>query len=134
MKKLFVTGLLLSITSFLLAQKKDAIINAKEVHRIESVLASDAMRGRKVYSPEIDKAADFIAAEFKAAGLKSWDNGSGFLQAFSMVSPKQTSLVANFDNTPVDAQKVIVVTCQPELMIDQSSGYETSAIKAGGNL
>ncbi|MGZ5219225.1 MAG: M28 family peptidase [Chitinophagaceae bacterium] len=134
MKKLFVTGLLLSITSFLLAQKKDAIINAKEVHRIETVLASDAMRGRKVYSPEIDKAADFIAAEFKTAGLKSWDNGSGFLQAFSMVSPKQTSLVANFDNTPVDAQKVIVVTCQPELTIDQSSGYETSAIKAGGNL
>ncbi|MGZ8550048.1 MAG: M28 family peptidase [Chitinophagaceae bacterium] len=134
MKKLFVTGLLLSITSFLLAQKKDAIINAKEVHRIETVLASDAMRGRKVYSPEIDKAADFIAAEFKAAGLKSWDNGSGFLQAFSMVSPKQTSLVANFDNTPVDAQKVIVVTCQPELTIDQSFGYETSAIKAGGNL
>ncbi len=134
MKKLVITGLLVSITSFLLAQKKDAIINAKEVHRIESVLASDAMRGRKVYSPEIDKAADFIAAEFKAAGLKSWNNGNGFLQPFAMVSPKQTSLAANFDNTPVDAQKVIVVTCQPELAIDQSSGYETSTIKAGGNL
>jgi Zn-dependent M28 family amino/carboxypeptidase len=134
MKKLFVTGLLLSITSFLWAQKKDAIINAKEVHRIESVLASDAMRGRKVYTPEIDKAADFIAAEFKAAGLKSWNNGNGFLQPFFMVSPKQTSLVANFDNAPVDAQKIIVVTCQPELTVDQSSGYETATIKGGGNL
>ena len=39
MKKLIVTGLLVSITSFLLAQKTDAIINAKEVKRIEMVLA-----------------------------------------------------------------------------------------------
>ena len=134
MKKFCLTGLLLSITSFLLAQKTDAIFNAKEVHRIESVLASDAMKGRKVYSPEIDKAADFIGAEFKAAGLKSWNNSNSFRQEFVMISPKQISLTANFDNTEFDSKKIIVVTCQPELTIDQSSGYETAIIKAGGNL
>ncbi len=107
MKKFFVTGLLLSITSFLLAQKTDAIINAKEVHRIESILASDDMRGRKIYTPEIDKAADFIAAEFKAAGLKPWNNGNSFRQEFAMVSPKQTSLVANFDNVTIDPAKIL---------------------------
>ena len=78
-------GYWLSIAPFLLAQKIDAIINAKEVERIENVLASDEMRGRKIYSPEIDKAADFIAAEFKAAGLKTWDNGTSFRQEFAMV-------------------------------------------------
>lgn len=134
MKKLIVTGLLLSITSFLWAQKADAIINAKEVNRIESVLASDAMRGRKINTPEIDKAADFIAAEFKVAGLKPWNSGNNFRQEFAMVSPKQTSLVANLDNVTIDPTKVIVVTSQPELTIDQSSGYEIVSIKAGGNL
>lgn len=134
MKKLVVTGLLLSITSFLLAQKTDAVINAKEVHRIESVLASDAMKGRKVYSPEIDKAADFIATEFKAAGLKPWNSSNSFRQEFVMVIPKQISLVANFNNTAFDPAKIIVVTSQPELTIDQSSGYETAIIKTGGNL
>ena len=134
MKKLIVTGLLLSITSFLWAQKTDAIINAKEVYRIESILASDDMRGRKINTPEIDKAADFIAAEFKAAGLKPWNNGNSFRQEFAMVSPKQTSLVANFDNATIDPTKIIVVTSQPELTIDQSSGYEVATIKAGGNL
>ena len=134
MKKLFVTGLLITITSFLLAQKTDAIINAKEVHRIENVLASDAMKGRKVYSPEIDKAADFIAAEFKAAGLKPWNSGNSFRQEFAMVSPKQTGLTATFDNVTVDPVKIVVVTCQPELTIYQYSGYETATIKAGGNL
>jgi len=133
MKKFFVTGLLTAITSFLLAQKTEAIINAKEVHRIESVLASDAMKGRKVYSPEIDKAADFIGAEFKAAGLKPW-NGKSFRQEFAMISPKQTSLAAAFNNVAVDPAKIIVVTCQPELKIDQSSGYEVATIKAGDNL
>ncbi len=60
------TGLLVSITSFLWAQKNaDNILTAKEAERIERVLASDDMKGRKIYTPEIDKAADFIAAEFK---------------------------------------------------------------------
>ncbi len=134
MRKVILLGLLLSITSFLLAQKTDAIINAKEVLRIESVLASDAMRGRNVYTPEIDKAADFIAAEFKAAGLKTWNSSNSFRQEFAMISAKQTNLVANFDNTEVEPVKIIVVTCQPELVVDQSSGYEIATIKAGGNL
>ncbi len=127
-------GLFTAITSFLLAQKTDAIINAKEVKRIEMVLASDEMKGRKVYSPELDKAADFIAAEFKSAGLKTWNGGSSFRQEFAMVSPKQTSLVATFDNVEVDPSKVLVVTCQPEITINQLSGYETGSIKAGGNI
>jgi hypothetical protein len=133
-KKLIGTGLLLSIAPFLLAQKIGSIINVKEVSRIENVLASDAMRGRKVYSPEIDKAADFIAAEFKAAGLKTWNSGNSFRQEFAMVSPKQVSLSASFDNVTVDPQKILVITCQPEFSIDQSSGYETASIKAGGNI
>lgn len=134
MKKFCLAGLLIAITSFLWAQKPEAIVNAKEVHRIESVLASDAMRGRKINTPEIDKAADFIAAEFKAAGLKPWNNGNSFRQEFAMVSPKQTSLVANFDNVTIDPAKIIVITSQPDLTIDQSSGYEITNIKAGGNL
>src|SRR5262245_32519371 len=87
MKKICMTGLLLSITSFLLAQGVSDIINAKEVYRIESVLAADNMKGRKINTPEIDQAADFIAAEFKAAGLKTWNNSNSFRQEFGMVSP-----------------------------------------------
>jgi Peptidase family M28 len=133
-KKLIVTGLLASITPFLFAQMISSIINVKEVSRIENVLASDAMRGRKVYSPEIDKAADFIAAEFKSAGLKTWNSGNSFRQEFAMVSPKQVSLSASFDNVAIDPQKILVITCQPDFSIDQSSGYETASIKAGGNI
>ena len=128
------TGLLASIAPFLLAQNIDAIINVKEVERIENVLASDEMRGRKIYSPEIEKAADFIASEFKAAGLKTWDNGTSFRQEFVMASIKQVSLSATFDGVAVDPQRIVFVTAEPEITIDQSSGYETAWIKAGGNI
>lgn len=134
MKKIILTGLLISITSFLFAQKNiDALINAKEAERIERVLASDAMRGRKIFSPELDRAADFIAAEFKAANLQTW-KGNSYRQEFVMVSPQQTSITAVVNGVAVDPENVLIITSQPELKIDQSSGYETTYIKVGNNL
>src|SRR6185295_2986894 len=71
MKKISMMGLFLLTTSFLLAQTKiEDIINLKEVQIIEKALSSDDMRGRKIFTPDIDKAADLIADEFKKAGLE----------------------------------------------------------------
>ena len=78
MKKIVLAGLLITATSFLWAQKAQDVITATEADRIIHVLASDEMKGRKVFTPEIDKAADFIAAEFKAAGLQTWHNSGSY--------------------------------------------------------
>jgi Peptidase family M28 len=134
MKKSLLTGLLTTITSFLFAQNIDAVINAKEAGRIEKTLASDDMRGRKVFTPDIDKAADFIAGEFAAIGLKTLDKLQGFRQEFAMVHAQFISVSGNFDSNPIDPKNMIVVTCQPELKFDQASGYEITTIKPGGNL
>lgn len=134
MKKLFLIGLLFSTNSFLQAQKIDAIINSKEVERIEKTLASDAMRGRKTFTPDIDKAADFIAAEFKAAGLQTFNNSGSYRQEFSMVRTKFISASATFDGIVVDQKSIMVITCQPQLKIDQNAGYEKVFVKAGANL
>ena len=61
MKHIILFGLFIATTFFVSAQKAENSINAKEVERIERVLASDEMKGRRIFSPEIDKAADFIA-------------------------------------------------------------------------
>lgn len=134
MKKLFMTGLLVTITSFLWAQKIETIINAKEAARIEQTLAGDEMRGRKTFSPEIDKAAGFIATEFKAAGLQPWGKSKSYQQAFSLVSARQTSVSGVFDGKNIDPKNIIVITCQPDWKIDQSTGYETITIAAGSNM
>ena len=134
MKTLLVTGLLVSIAPFLFAQEIGAIINSKEAERIEKVLASDEMRGRKAFSPDIEKAADFIASEFKDAGLKTWDNGNSFHQDFALARMKQVNLTATFEGSSVDPQRIVVVTTETEITIDQSSGYSTRQIKAGTDL
>ncbi len=145
MKKFFVMGLLITATSFLflparcLAQKGtsakeiDAIINAKEVERVERTLSADDMQGRKTFTPSIEKAADFIASEFKTIGLQTWNN-SGYRQEFVMVRPKFISVSAIFDRVNVEQKSIMVVTCQPQLKIDERSGYEKVFIKTGGNL
>src|SRR5882762_10040034 len=70
MKKILLSALLASITSFLCAQDIDKILNAKEAERIEKILSDNNMEGRKVFTPGIDRAAAFIASEFNAIGLQ----------------------------------------------------------------
>src|SRR6187200_879260 len=133
MRHTILTGLFIVTTFFVFGQNADAIINAKEVERIERVLSSDDMRGRKTFSPEIDKAADFIADEFKKAGLQTFNGANGYKQDFAMVSPKFVSGSATFDNDQVDFKNVVVITCQPGLNINEKSGYEKVKLEAGKN-
>ena len=135
MKKFFATWLLTAIATFLFAQTKvDNIINAKEVERIERVLASDEMKGRRVFTPEIDKAADFIAAEFKAAGLETWKNSGTYRQEFSVFNPRFISASGTVNGAAVEMRYIAVVTHQPTVAINEKSGFETASIAAGANL
>jgi Zn-dependent M28 family amino/carboxypeptidase len=114
------------------AQKEEAI-DTKEVQRIESVLASDDMRGRRSGTPDIDRAADFIADEFKKAGLQPYQ-GTSFLQPFWMQRPKMTSLKYEANGVDADTKNVIVITSEPDLKVNEKSGYRIENITGGENL
>lgn len=129
MKKLIKIVVVLLIVTNCKAQK-DELINAKEVQRIETILASDEMRGRRAGTPDIDKAAAFIADEFKKAGLQPLKAGS-FLQDFIMMRPKLVSLKAEMEGVTLGAANIIVNTFEKEVEIDEKSGYEIQYIKAG---
>ena len=132
MKKIIILLLVFAQTrSF--CQNAEALINAREVSRIESTLASDEMRGRKAGTPDIDRAAGFIAGEFKKAGLQPLQ-GNSFLQEFSMIRPRMTSLKYEAEGAEADAKNIIVITSQPELKIDEKSGYTIQNIRATDNL
>lgn len=129
---LLLVSLLLCINSF--AQKLEDIITEKEVARIEKILSSDEMEGRRTFTRGIDKAAAFIADEFKKTGLQTWNNSGSYLQQFAMVRPKFISVAANIDGISVDSRDVIVVTCKPEIKVTETSGYEKVTIAKGANL
>jgi hypothetical protein len=51
--------------------------------RVVTTLASDEMGGRDAYTPYAMRAAEFLAAEFRAAGLQSPAGAENYLQRFS---------------------------------------------------
>jgi hypothetical protein len=115
-------------------KKLNSIITVNEVEKIERVLAADNMRGRKTFSPEIELAADFIANEFQSIGLQTLNNSTSYRQEFSMIRLKHYATKASFDNVPVEKGDIVVITCSPNLHLDQNAGYEKIRIKAGANL
>jgi Zn-dependent M28 family amino/carboxypeptidase len=134
MKKFFLAVVFVSTAVLVFAQKADDIMNAKEAERIERVLSADEMRGRRAFTPDIDKAAGFIADEFQKAGLQTMQGNNGFKQEFAMIRAKFISVKGNFDGEALDAKDIIVVTCLPEIKFDETPGYEKVFIKAGDTL
>jgi Zn-dependent M28 family amino/carboxypeptidase len=116
------------------SQSIHSIIKKSETERIERVLASDEMEGRRTFSPGIEKAAAFIAKEFASAGLKSLKGDHNYLQSFTINRPKFISLSASLNGAAIDNKQVIVVTIQPEININEQAGYLVSKITASENL
>ena len=127
---------LLSCFSFLFstAQDIDQIINAKEAERIETILSSDKMQGRKAFTPSIDSAANFISSEFKKSGLKYFDGLTGYLQPFSMLKATPISASGNIDGATVDTNDIIAIATSEELKFGENDGYSTVIIDSGANL
>ena len=126
MKKIF---LLLALPLLAQAQKIDKIITRSETERIETYLASDELAGRKPFTPGIEKAAQFISAEFEKAGLQK-TNGS-YLQTFYMVKTKLNSFTATIDGKELDAKQVAFFTVEPTISMDEKSGYEVATFQKG---
>jgi hypothetical protein len=112
------------------AQTVNSTFSVKEVERIETTLASDEMRGRKAGTPDIDKAAGFIADEFKKAGLEPV-KGSSYLQDFMMVRPRFKDVKGEMDDQELNSKSIIVITMEPELKVDEKSGYDLQYVKQG---
>jgi len=134
MKRVILLGLLITTTLFSWSQRLEYIINAGEVERIERVLAADEMRGRKVNSPEIEKAADFIESEFKTIGLRTLDANDKYRQTYTVVRARALSSSATWNGATLDPKNLMVISSQPEVKLDKSSAYQIETIQAGGNL
>ena len=118
---------------FAVAQSIDKIINAKEVDRIERILSSDSMQGRKTFTPAIDKAADFIASEFKENGLQYFSGLNTYRQEFSMIKTKFIFAEGTFDGHAIEAKDIIAFTTQPELKLNNKSGYQKIFLPVDSN-
>ncbi len=113
------------------AQGIDRIIDPAAVESIEKVLSADSMQGRASFSPGIEKAADFIEGQFRAAGLQPWDKGNSYRQPFVMISAKLLSQSGQLNKQPLDSQHLILFSSSARLTIDDQSGYGKAFITPG---
>jgi hypothetical protein len=113
---------------------KNNTITVAETERIIKVLASDEMKGRKAFTPAIDKAADFIASEFEKTGLQTLSGEKSFLQPFSLVRAMPLKIEVRLDGADKESKEVLIITNQPQLSITEKSGYAMAAIPAGQRL
>ncbi len=129
MKKFFLVlaAGLISLLSF--SQKIDKIINAAEVERIEKILSADDMQGRKTFTPGIDKAADFIAAEFAKSNLGFWGDNKTYFQEIIMAKAKTLEMNGTLDAEALTVNNTVINTSAADLHIHGIGGYETIVIK-----
>jgi hypothetical protein len=130
MKKLLV---LLFITGSAFGQDKLEVISMEETRRIEATLSSDEMQGRRTFTPGIEKAGQFIAAEFEKIGLKKLGNSDSYLQSFAMIRPKTTAVKATMNGNTIDAKKISISSVEKSINVSEKSGYEIASIQRGAN-
>ena len=128
MKKIL---LLLSLSFFAQAQKIDKIITRSETERIETYLASNELAGRKPFTPGIEKAANFIAGEFKKAKLQK-TNGT-YLQTFPMFKSSLISTSGSMDDIAIEAKNIAIISKESSIELNEKSGYEVVSIQEGDN-
>lgn len=68
-------------------------IQQSEVTRIETQLASDAMEGRALFTPGIEKASAFIEGEFKRIGLTYYKELMSYSQDFLIKGKKANNVI-----------------------------------------
>jgi hypothetical protein len=124
MKKMLFTSLMLFFVFIAAAQHIENILNAKEAERIERYLTSDSLKGRKTFTEGIDKAADFIAAEFAKNKLGRFGDLPGYFEEFAMIKAKPVTVTGFLDQDSLNNTNTIANTTAAELKITSLNDYE----------
>ena len=131
MKKIFVSILTLCTIFTAHAQSIDKIINAAEVKRIEEILAADDMQGRRTFTPAIDKASAFIEAQFKQAGLQTFNGAANYRQEFFMHHSTTVSSKIVIDEKIIPDSVIASFSYQPTVALTEKSDIEIVKINTG---
>lgn len=127
MKRLICT---LFLGSLLISCAAQEIVNVQEVTRILHTLAADDMEGRGSFTPGIEKAANFIADEFKNIGLEPFDEPN-FRQTFYVNRINPATWEVAFDGEAVATSDIIFSSNSPGRVWNDDPGVEVIRIQPG---
>lgn len=81
-------------------------IDQAYVEEVVSTLAADDMRGRRAFSEDAVRAAEYLAGEFEAAGLSPMPGQQDFLQRFNVRSVATDEVSVTVDGTTLSSDQV----------------------------
>jgi hypothetical protein len=95
------------------------IIPSEQVIKDITYLASDDLKGRASFSPEIDKAANYIAKRFAEIGLQPLNNES-FLQTFTVSQIQPNTLSVNLNGKQISPKNTAIASTIEKLEWDNN--------------
>lgn len=112
-------------------QSPSRLVDTKEVLRTLNTLAADDMEGRAAFTPGVERAANFIATEFKKIGLEPYTDESDYRQTFRVarISPATWEVV--LDGLEIPREHIIVSSSSPGVNWNTDPGVDIIEIKAG---
>lgn len=114
------------------AQKPNQWIKEKQVASVLKTLSADEMQGRRPGTPAMDKAAAFIASEFRKAGLQPLKGNADFLQRFDMISSETSARSLTINGRKLDNNEFVVFAGEENIKWETGAA-EIKYIKAGDN-
>lgn len=115
------------------AQLIDKVITEKNTIQIEAYLSSNAMEGRKTFTPAIDRAATYLASQMKSAGLQPLPVQKDYLQQFTMVQSQRVAAESKVNNVAVANENVLCISTSEAISFTEQSNYKLVIKKAGDN-
>ena len=95
------------------------IIPSEQVIKDITYLASDDLKGRASFSPEIDKAANYIAKRFAEIGLQPLHSES-FLQTFTVSQIQPNTLSVNLNGEKISPKNTAIASTIEKLEWDNN--------------
>ncbi|WDE10373.1 M20/M25/M40 family metallo-hydrolase [Thalassomonas haliotis] len=111
-----------------------AKLSMENMTRDITYLASDELRGRASFSPEIDQAADYISKRFTDIGLRPMAGNTGFKQSFSIYSISQKSLKVSLNSQVIDKENLVMASTMPTFSWQQNDAVKTHVVGEKDNL
>lgn len=110
------------------AQKnKEATIDSLLVKKHLYTLASDEMEGRKVGTPSIEKAAQYIENEFRVLGLKTFEGAKDYRQRFEKKGLELFNVIGVLEGNTKKEEHVVVSAHYDHLGILKAVNGDTIA-------
>ena len=135
MKSLFISLIAFLLTGFA-SIAQNVLVEKDNVERIIKTLAADDMEGRRTFTKGNDKAADFIAQEFKAIGLQPLKGADGYLQRFKMYQTKVAEASVSINGKTFSPETIGISSSNESIDWTEKQNPEVNVITvaAGENL